>query len=172
MASSPELNSGDEPLTLSTLFPIKIVLPAVVVLSALFVIILFVYFRVKNQMDSHSSSRSALDSDVLKTLPITVFSSANSDCAICLAELAENELGRVLWGCNHAFHLDCIDEWFRVNSSCPICRSSVVPTVSLAMEAGNMGVKRETLPRPGAAAVESSVFWGRAEEMTLPALIV
>ncbi|KAG0497549.1 hypothetical protein HPP92_002240 [Vanilla planifolia] len=30
-------------------------------------------------------------------------------------------------GCEHAFHLECIDTWFLCNSTCPICRSAVEP---------------------------------------------
>ena len=32
---------------------------------------------------------------------------------------------RVLPDCNHGFHMECIDKWFTLNSSCPLCRHSL-----------------------------------------------
>jgi E3 ubiquitin-protein ligase ATL6/9/15/31/42/55 len=51
------------------------------------------------------------------------------DCAVCLNEFGkdENLLLRLLPACNHAFHVDCIDVWFQSHSTCPLCRSSLLP---------------------------------------------
>jgi len=43
-------------------------------------------------------------------------------CAICMAEFVEGEALRMLPGCNHGFHMGCIDKWLRSHSSCPTCR--------------------------------------------------
>ncbi|KAL0917276.1 hypothetical protein M5K25_012327 [Dendrobium thyrsiflorum] len=75
--------------------------------------------------------RRALDSAVLRSLPVTVFNSAafkdGMECAVCLTELADGDATRFLPGCRHVFHLKCIDMWFAANSTCPICRSSIKP---------------------------------------------
>ncbi|CAF2078380.1 BnaC01g35170D [Brassica napus] len=78
---------------------------------------------------SHTASR-GLDPVVLKSLPVFSFSGATHkdpiDCAVCLSEFEEGESGRVLPGCKHAFHVECIDMWFHSHSTCPLCRSLVV----------------------------------------------
>nr|DAD22695.1 TPA_asm: hypothetical protein HUJ06_024158 [Nelumbo nucifera] len=51
----------------------------------------------------------------------------SSDCAICLEVLREDEDCRVLPGCNHRFHISCIDSWLSISSSCPVCRLQIPP---------------------------------------------
>ncbi|KAM6555605.1 hypothetical protein CsatB_002624 [Cannabis sativa] len=45
-------------------------------------------------------------------------------CPICLSEYKPNETLKTIPECQHFFHSDCIDEWLRLNASCPICRKS------------------------------------------------
>lgn len=73
-----------------------------------------------------------LAADVLKSLPVFVFSAAGGgdadevvECAVCLAEFEEGEKVRSLPRCGHRFHIDCIDMWFRSHATCPLCRASV-----------------------------------------------
>ncbi|KAF8728623.1 hypothetical protein HU200_017889 [Digitaria exilis] len=55
-----------------------------------------------------------------------VAGSEKVDCAVCLAELADGEAAaRLVPGCGHGFHAECIEAWFRVNSTCPLCRAAV-----------------------------------------------
>lgn len=70
----------------------------------------------------------ALDLSVLKRIPAFVYSPSTDDpldCAVCLSEFEDNEYGRVLPKCRHAFHADCIDMWFQSHSNCPLCRTPV-----------------------------------------------
>ncbi|RZS18247.1 hypothetical protein BHM03_00050483 [Ensete ventricosum] len=80
-----------------------------------------------------------LNSDVLSTLPIFVYVMAADDerlgCAVCLTEFENGEKGRLLPGCNHKFHVACIDMWFASHSTCPICRSIVEANVMGSDEA-------------------------------------
>ncbi|XP_038708681.1 putative RING-H2 finger protein ATL21A [Tripterygium wilfordii] len=48
----------------------------------------------------------------------------DGSCPICLSEYKSNETLRCLPGCKHCFHADCIDEWLRLNGTCPVCRNS------------------------------------------------
>jgi len=56
--------------------------------------------------------------------PICLSESAGMDCPICLSEFVQGEKLRILPGCCHSFHMDCIDAWLISNSSCPSCRKS------------------------------------------------
>jgi hypothetical protein len=47
------------------------------------------------------------------------------NCSICRDNIIENEEIRRLNNCSHAFHKVCIDQWFRTNVHCPICRDDI-----------------------------------------------
>lgn len=49
-------------------------------------------------------------------------------CAICLGDYEEGEMVRVVLECDHSFHARCVDEWLRMSATCPVCRSSPVPS--------------------------------------------
>ncbi|GAB4830869.1 hypothetical protein Ancab_004896 [Ancistrocladus abbreviatus] len=46
-------------------------------------------------------------------------------CAICLQDVVDGERARILSGCEHIFHLNCIDEWLVRIATCPVCRQQV-----------------------------------------------
>lgn len=48
------------------------------------------------------------------------------DCAVCLCEFSDQERLRLLPMCSHAFHIDCIDTWLLSNSTCPLCRGTLL----------------------------------------------
>ncbi|GMN60990.1 hypothetical protein TIFTF001_030084 [Ficus carica] len=54
--------------------------------------------------------------------------SAFSSCSICLADYGDSDELRLLPDCGHFFHVDCVDSWLRQQPTCPICRSSPIPT--------------------------------------------
>uniref|UniRef100_A0A7N0T7J3 RING-type E3 ubiquitin transferase n=1 Tax=Kalanchoe fedtschenkoi TaxID=63787 RepID=A0A7N0T7J3_KALFE len=74
------------------------------------------------------------------------------DCAICLSEFEENESLRLLPKCAHAFHVPCIDQWFRSHKNCPMCRAALPDLVSngvpvVSAEAVQEAVRRRQLAR-------------------------
>ncbi|KAJ4979633.1 hypothetical protein NE237_010413 [Protea cynaroides] len=76
-----------------------------------------------------------LDENIIKSYPKLVLGESkrlpkpnNGPCAICLMEYRPKETLRCLPDCQHCFHADCIDEWLRINATCPICRNSPVPS--------------------------------------------
>nr|AOX49225.1 RING-H2 finger protein [Acacia koa] len=77
------------------------------------------------------ASTRGLDSSLLMSLPVFVYSSKTHteqvECPVCLSEFEEGETGRILPKCNHSFHVDCIDMWFKTHSTCPTCRAAVEP---------------------------------------------
>ncbi|KAL6649899.1 hypothetical protein ACP70R_014123 [Stipagrostis hirtigluma subsp. patula] len=58
-----------------------------------------------------------------------------ADCAVCLAELGVGDAAGLVPGCGHVFHAECIEAWFRVNSTCPLCRGAVAAAGQGAGEA-------------------------------------
>ncbi|PKA47783.1 RING-H2 finger protein ATL16 [Apostasia shenzhenica] len=69
-----------------------------------------------------------LDPAAISAIPIFSFSSPVSgmaECAVCLTEFHNGESLRLLPGCTHAFHIDCIDIWLQSNASCPLCRTTI-----------------------------------------------
>ena len=50
---------------------------------------------------------------------------ADSVCSICQDGYTENVLVRQIRHCNHMFHRQCIDQWFRQNVHCPVCRFDI-----------------------------------------------
>ncbi|KAI3872312.1 hypothetical protein MKX03_019579 [Papaver bracteatum] len=74
-----------------------------------------------------------VDELVIRAIPIFQFKIRQGDsedgsfheCVVCLNEFQEQEKLRILPGCSHAFHIDCIDIWLQKNDNCPLCRSSI-----------------------------------------------
>ncbi|CAH2070156.1 unnamed protein product [Thlaspi arvense] len=48
----------------------------------------------------------------------------DATCSICLSEYEPKETLRTIPPCQHCFHADCIDEWLKLNGTCPVCRNS------------------------------------------------
>jgi hypothetical protein len=46
-------------------------------------------------------------------------------CAICLANMAGDDNMRQFPACQHCYHADCLEEWFRRSHLCPLCKRSV-----------------------------------------------
>jgi hypothetical protein len=42
----------------------------------------------------------------------------NENCCICLLDGVNYKTN-----CNHLFHKNCLIQWFKINKTCPICRS-------------------------------------------------
>ncbi|MED6124217.1 hypothetical protein PIB30_056925 [Stylosanthes scabra] len=82
-----------------------------------------------------------IDEETLVSYPKLLYSEAklkkNNDstgagigacCSICLADYKGSDMVRVLPDCGHQFHVKCIDPWLRLHPTCPLCRTSPIPT--------------------------------------------
>ncbi|KAI0494472.1 hypothetical protein KFK09_024610 [Dendrobium nobile] len=59
--------------------------------------------------------------DAIRKLPIVIH---GSECSICLNQIEPGERVRLLPNCGHCFHVQCVDRWLAVRSSCPTCRQT------------------------------------------------
>lgn len=50
-----------------------------------------------------------------------------AECPVCLADVEEGEVVRMLPSCRHFFHVQCIDVWLCSHTSCPVCRAATEP---------------------------------------------
>jgi hypothetical protein len=81
-----------------------------------------------------ASSPVGLDAAAIASYPKAPFSSraaaagADAMCSICLSEYVDGEMLRLMPECRHRFHVVCLDAWLRRSASCPVCRSSPIPT--------------------------------------------
>lgn len=48
-------------------------------------------------------------------------------CCVCLGEFEMREELQQIPLCKHVFHPHCISHWLHSNSTCPLCRCSVIP---------------------------------------------
>tara|TARA_B100001093_G_C26774639_1_gene991759 strand:+ start:481 stop:1089 length:609 start_codon:yes stop_codon:yes gene_type:complete len=55
-----------------------------------------------------------------------ISSDSNVMCAICRVPFERNSIVRKIRGCNHYFHIGCIDNWFKDNTTCPVCRHDLL----------------------------------------------
>ncbi|KAK3037324.1 hypothetical protein RJ639_032086 [Escallonia herrerae] len=58
-------------------------------------------------------------------------------CPICLSEYNAKDTLRCIPECQHCFHAGCIDEWLRMNGTCPVCRNSPSPAHDKAEDKEN-----------------------------------
>lgn len=82
-------------------------------------------------------SVNGLDRPTIESYPTTVLGESRrlpkpTDlcCPICLSDYQPKETIRSIPECNHFFHADCIDEWLKLNGSCPLCRNSPLSSVA------------------------------------------
>lgn len=63
-------------------------------------------------------------------LPISIYNKelnilgGDLNCTICLSDYREGDKIKSL-PCQHHFHLGCIDEWFKVDDICPLCKKPI-----------------------------------------------
>ncbi|KAM1023228.1 hypothetical protein TB2_044011 [Malus domestica] len=138
-APSPPQANGSS----SSKFDIKMVVVMVVLVLVFFILgFLSVYTRQCAQTRLHgrmvrNGSRMArgLDPAVIETFPAFIYSDVKAlklgqdalECAVCLQEFQDHETLRLIPKCDHVFHPDCIDTWLLSHSTCPVCRTYLVP---------------------------------------------
>lgn len=91
--------------------------------------------------------RRALTAREKAALPVTAYDAADErfagqeECCICLSAFEAADPVRALPTCSHVYHAACLDNWFDVASTCPICRKTAAalaasPTRGAAADGG------------------------------------
>ncbi|XP_047161987.1 putative RING-H2 finger protein ATL21B [Vigna umbellata] len=82
-----------------------------------------------------SSSLMGLNGPEIEKFPKTLIGDSgrlpnwsDNTCPICLSEYEPKDTLRTIPACNHYFHAHCIDEWLKMNATCPLCRNSPHPS--------------------------------------------
>jgi len=74
--------------------------------------------------------------EVREMLPVVVFKESflihETQCSVCLADYQPEERLQRIPPCGHTFHIDCIDHWLSKNTTCPLCRVSLLPAPKTA----------------------------------------
>ncbi|CAB4280148.1 unnamed protein product [Prunus armeniaca] len=77
-----------------------------------------------------STVAKGLDASTIESYPKTQLGECwelpkpnDNSCPICLSEYKSKETLRTIPECNHYFHASCVDEWLRMNATCPLCRN-------------------------------------------------
>ncbi|CAL5207487.1 unnamed protein product [Lathyrus oleraceus] len=84
----------------------------------------------------HSIVDLGLDEETIMSYPKMLYSevklrkndSTSTCCSICLGDYKGSDMLKVLPDCEHLFHLKCIEPWLRLHPTCPLCRTSPIPT--------------------------------------------
>lgn len=76
-------------------------------------------------------SEVGLKEELREMLPIVVFRESflirEAQCSICLGDYKANDRLQQIPMCGHTFHMDCINYWLTKNTTCPLCRVSLLP---------------------------------------------
>jgi hypothetical protein len=86
--------------------------------------------RASPRDEEEHAEAAGLTADELGELPCQDFKAATAgtpgrECAVCLEAFQAGDQCRVLPGCQHGFHVQCVDSWLRKSRQCPVCRAEV-----------------------------------------------
>ncbi|CAL1370695.1 unnamed protein product [Linum trigynum] len=90
----------------------------------------------RRESSEHVAIEIGLDRATLKSYPKLLYAEAKrqkkdttaSCCSICLADYKNTDVLRLLPDCGHLFHLKCVDPWLLKHPTCPVCRTSPLPS--------------------------------------------
>ncbi|XP_010460006.1 PREDICTED: E3 ubiquitin-protein ligase ATL15-like [Camelina sativa] len=105
-----------------------------------------------NWLNVRQTTARGLDASVIETFPTFRYSTVKTlrigkealECPVCLNEFEDDETLRLIPQCCHVFHPGCIDAWLRSQTTCPLCRSNLVPVPGESVSFEIPGFARET----------------------------
>lgn len=111
-----------------------------------------------------TAQREAVEA-LIQELPKFRLKAVPTDCSECPICLEEFRVGNEVRGlpCAHNFHVECIDQWLRLNVKCPRCRCSVFPNLDLSA-LSNLRAESEQ-ERPPSSTMVTSTQYVRAQPL-------
>ncbi|PKA57159.1 RING-H2 finger protein ATL7 [Apostasia shenzhenica] len=83
-----------------------------------------------NGDDNPTPSEAGIKKELREMLPVVVFKESfairETQCSVCLGDYQADDRLQRLPQCGHSFHVDCISHWFSSNTTCPLCRVSLL----------------------------------------------
>jgi len=78
------------------------------------------------RLDDSLPSNKGANSTQISSLPTKTITAEDTkeNCCICLNDFEEGDKVRSL-PCLHKFHVQCIDEWLKLNKVCPIDKKAI-----------------------------------------------
>ncbi len=73
-------------------------------------------------MQAMEQGQGGLTEEEISRLDITSYEGDDVQCSICLNNITTGQDVTSL-SCEHTFHSQCIQRWFRRNATCPVCRA-------------------------------------------------
>ncbi|KAI3449026.1 hypothetical protein Pfo_005691 [Paulownia fortunei] len=151
--SSPYFSSASASSSSSIIIVIIVIASAVIVSASIYLLLRFLSKRfhrsfrtsaaddvvlrhdASSNQNSNQQQRNVAFNGLLDSLPLFTIRSVTpnltgGDCAVCLSKFEPHDQLRLLPLCCHAFHATCIDTWIVSNQTCPLCRSTVLPSGS------------------------------------------
>lgn len=117
-------------LTMLIVNYVQICLPCIIALCMIpvFCFCMPCLIRILARLQTQNAPKGATDT-LINTLPLVPITERlleeERTCPVCLNEMSIGDEARSL-PCRHLFHKNCVDEWLRVNASCPTCRCSII----------------------------------------------
>ena len=84
----------------------------------------FINESLESSYNTYDESKNIDRSGVLVYSETQFSSNESNNCSICLEDFKIND-EYIKLNCNHIFHYDCINKWFKHSNLCPICRSKI-----------------------------------------------
>ncbi|WOK94330.1 E3 ubiquitin-protein ligase [Canna indica] len=106
--------------------------------------------------------RGGLDPELLEMFPTMTYAEAKAvklgmgalECAVCLCEFEDDEALRLLPGCCHVFHPECIDAWLASHVTCPVCRADLAVVADSVASENSDSLPGSTIMAPASEADE------------------
>ena len=99
----------------------------------------FILILARHLVSADTMAHNGADQTAIDAIPLYKFNSneqhlygsvqvaqVDAKCSICLSPYRESDELRVLQ-CRHHYHRACVDEWFRISGTCPLCVQPIIP---------------------------------------------
>mmetsp|Transcript_28733 Transcript_28733/g.82543 ORF Transcript_28733/g.82543 Transcript_28733/m.82543 type:complete len:297 (-) Transcript_28733:204-1094(-) len=90
-------------------------------------------------------------------------------CVVCQQAFQAGETLRLL-PCGHEYHCTCVDQWLRINRSCPVCKRDVLTTTTPSLLSRMHSGRRRRAVRALNAALETAAWQLKASAIPPGAL--